>query len=169
MIGFGSLFGNSAQSFSRVTEKQNANHEAVNTMRNEAADRQMAYQTTSAEKAMQFSSEEAEKNRQWQERMSSTAYQRAVSDLEKAGINPVLAASSGFGGASTPSGSSAQGIAQSGAKADYESVSLSDIYVRELEAGAAVANAATNAAQAVSSELRGWLGLGDSKSFKVGF
>ena len=39
-----------------------------------------------------FNSAEAEKNRQWQERMSNTAYQRAVQDLEaEAPLPPVIA------------------------------------------------------------------------------
>lgn len=44
----------------------------------------------------------------FQANMSNTSYQRAVEDMEKAGINPALAYSQG--GASTPGGSSAQAM-----------------------------------------------------------
>ena len=76
--------------------------------------KQMGYNTLSAiaqgiynhienAAAMNFNSTEAMKNREWQERMSNTAYQRAVEDMKKAGINPILAFANG--GASTPGGS----------------------------------------------------------------
>lgn len=53
--------------------------------------------------AMNYNSAEALANRDWQEHMSNTAYQRAVEDMKKAGINPILAFANG--GASTPGGS----------------------------------------------------------------
>lgn len=53
--------------------------------------------------AMNFNSAEALANRQFQERMSNTSYQRAVEDMKKAGLNPILAFANG--GASTPGGS----------------------------------------------------------------
>lgn len=55
--------------------------------------------------AMAYNSAEALANRNFQEKMSNTAYQRAVEDMRKAGLNPILAYAQG--GASTPGGSGA--------------------------------------------------------------
>ena len=62
-----------------------------------------------AEKAMAFSKESQEKQMRFQERMSGSAHQRQMADMRKAGLNPILSAK--YGGASSPAGSSAAGVA----------------------------------------------------------
>ncbi len=55
-------------------------------------------------RAQEYNSAEAEKNRQWQEDMSNTSYQRAMEDIKEAGLNPSMLYASGGASSYVPSG-----------------------------------------------------------------
>lgn len=57
--------------------------------------------------AQAFNSAEAQKNRDFQLELSNTAVQRRMADLQRSGINPLLAVASASSGASTPAGATA--------------------------------------------------------------
>lgn len=106
-----------------------------------------------------FNAREASKNRSWQEQMSNTAYRRAAYDLEKAGLNRVLALGSP---ASTPSGASASisssplgktGIAAASAK---QAIDQSKAQEKLLHAQAEVAKEQERLTAANADEAEFW-------------
>lgn len=87
-------------------------YDALDNKVNSVANQITKEDLTGEQKAMnQFNLDEAQKQRDWEEQMSNTAYQRQVKDMQAAGVNPAMAMSGS--GASTPSGVAATASAGS--------------------------------------------------------
>lgn len=96
----GSFFGQQSANNANRNIARETNSENLNIANNTNALNQQIAQQSNA-----FSALQAQKQMDFQERMSSTSWQRGVADMRRAGINPMLAFSQG--GASSPSGSAA--------------------------------------------------------------
>lgn len=79
-----------------------------------------------AELAFQREASESQKNRDFQEYMSNTEYQRGVADMQAAGVNPALLYGNGAGPASSPAGATASASAANSVNPN-SGMSMSDI------------------------------------------
>lgn len=86
-------------------------------MKNDADDKRQdktnEFNAAEGEKTRNFNADQANINREYQERLSNTAYQRSMNDMARAGLNPILAYQKG--GASSPTGATASTGIVSGA------------------------------------------------------
>lgn len=100
-MGWAEAIGAIAPVVGQIMGQREANETNV-----QIANQATATNTLEAARNRDWQADENLRNRRFQERMSNTAYQRSMTDLKKAGLNPLIALG---GGSSSPSGASSGG------------------------------------------------------------
>lgn len=104
-----------------------------------------------------FGMKSASNQRKFQERMSNTAHRREMTDLEKAGLNPLLTGK--YGGSSTPSGTQftpenpLKGAVETALATKRNKLELGQIYQNTMTASALENKAQADAGLAAQREL----------------
>lgn len=102
-----------------------------------------------AQSANRANRDMARENTAFQERMSNTAYQRSMHDMQEAGLNPILAYSKG--GASTPSGSMATASNETGGLVDATNSAVSSSLAKQRQT-AEIENIKANTDKTISDK-----------------
>lgn len=148
----------------------------ANNWNSEAWDRAAAWNEMMWQKQADFNAREAQKNRDWQTEMANTAYQRAITDMKAAGLNPALAmggisSNVPSGGAATVSGASmgaASANMASGGVLGADSANISS-YSGQMESTAGMLGILGAVMSGLSSAANYWKMLGDKDKNSYSF
>lgn len=148
-----------AMEYANELEQSNAEH--ANQIAQGNADIAYERQKELQQMVMDYNAAEAEKARAYDEKMSSTAYQRAVADMKAAGINPILAFSNGgasYSGGSAASvgvstASQAQGFMASTHEQDIDQSSATELKKVKMQILGQLLSTSINSASRVQSSI----------------